>query len=106
MESSKARFVREDEGMAESVAKKPARVKAVVYSSPARVLVRSFRLSRDNWKEKYTEVQRQIKRFRVQAYDACQSRDGWRKRAEAAERELKNQSSAALQAVAESAQKK
>lgn len=96
------RFVREDESMAETIVEKPARAKGVVYSSPKRVLVRSLRMSRDRWKEKYTGLQRHLKRFRVQAYDACQSRDGWRERAEAAERELEQyKSQAALQVAAE-----
>ena len=89
--------------MVETFVEKPAPAKVVVYSSPKRVLIRSLRLSRDKWKGKYTELQQRVKRFRVQAYDACQSRDGWRERAEAAERELENYKS---QVAAEPAPKK
>lgn len=58
------------------------------FVSPARVLARSFRISRDKWKQKYQELKKTAKRRQVQAYDACQQRDKWRKRAEAAEQEL------------------
>ena len=93
--------------MSESAVVNSVRVKGVVYSSPKRVLIRSLRISRDKWKEKYGELRRDLKRFRVQAYDACQSRDGWRQRAEAAERELQNyRSQATLQVAAAPAQKK
>lgn len=93
--------------MAEAVVEKPARVKGIVYSSPKRVLIRSLRMSRDNWKEKHAELQSRVKRLRVQAYDACQSRDGWRARAEAAERELeKLRVQATLPVAPESVKKK
>lgn len=62
--------------------------KVRTFRSPARVLVRSLRISRDNWKDKYQELQQKLKRYQVQAYDACKSRDAWRKRAETAERGL------------------
>ena len=58
------------------------------FHSPVRVTVRSLRLSRDNWKGKYQKLQQKLKRFQVQAHDACQSRDDRRERVEAAEREL------------------
>ena len=58
------------------------------FRSPTRILVRSFRMSRDNWKEKYQELQKKLKRLQVQAYDACKSRDSWRERAKNAEGEV------------------
>lgn len=102
-------FVREDESMSTVAtgAPVPAPIAVRRFLSPARVLVRSLRLSRDNWKGKYQKLQQKLKRYQVQAHDACNSRDGWRERAVAAEWELENhQSRAALQAAAEPAKKK
>jgi hypothetical protein len=58
------------------------------YLSPARVLIRSFRMSRDRWKRKYQELKRVLKRCQVQVHDVRLSRDVWRKRAESAEQRL------------------
>lgn len=49
--------------------------------SPVRVLVRSFRISRDKWKSKYMTLKAQIKRFRNQAADARRSRETWKAKA-------------------------
>jgi hypothetical protein len=58
------------------------------YLSPSRVLIRSFRMSRDKWKGKYQELKRVLKRCQVQVHDVRASRDAWRKRAESAEQKL------------------
>lgn len=77
------------------------------FTSPARVLVRSLRMSRDNWKQKYQKLQQDAKRLQVRASDAGRSRDGWRQRAEAAEQELARLKANSLPApVGETAPKK
>ncbi len=53
------------------------------FKSPLRMLVRFFRRSRDNWKQKYMGVKTEIKRFRNHAADARRSRDQWKAKAEA-----------------------
>ena len=52
------------------------------YKSPQRMLVRFFRCSRDNWKQKYMDIKAQIKRFKNQAADARRSREQWKTKAE------------------------
>ena len=90
-------FVKDDPFMATVIASSaPVRK----FKSPARILVRSFRMSRDNWKGKYQKLQQTAKRAQVRAYDACHSRDVWRERAEAAERELEQLRSQATPSVA------
>ena len=63
------------------------------FVSPLRILVRSFRASRDKWKAKAGRMKADVKRLKVNVHDVQQSRATWRQRAEAAERDL-----AALQA--------
>lgn len=58
------------------------------FVSPLRILVRSFRLSRDQWKAKSVHLKVEVKRLKVNVHDVQQSRAAWRQRAEAAEREL------------------
>ena len=58
------------------------------FVSPLRILVRSFRASRDKWKAKSGQLKVEVKRLKVNVYDVQQSRATWRQRAEAAEREL------------------
>jgi hypothetical protein len=58
------------------------------YLSPSRVLIRSFRKSRDKWKQKYQDLKRVLKRCQVSVHDVRVSRDTWRKRAESAEQQL------------------
>lgn len=82
------------------VAAKPARSADRKLLSPVRILLRSYRKSRDNWKAKYQKLQPKLKRLQVQAHDACESRDGWRERAEAAERELQMYKSRAAESEA------
>ena len=48
------------------------------YRSPNRVLARSFRLARDKWKQKYTDVRAELKRARQLATERGDSRDRWR----------------------------
>ena len=62
------------------------------YQSPNRVLVRSFRLGRDAWREKHHAVQAKLEQERQLVAERGQSRDRWRRdcelataRAEAAE---------------------
>jgi hypothetical protein len=76
------------------------------YSSPARVLIRSFRMSRDNWKRKYQELKRVLKRCQVQVHDVRTSRDAWRKRAESAEQKLIEFGSPATSLVTVESEKK
>lgn len=63
------------------------------FRSPARVLVRSFRISRDNWRAKHHEVQAKLEQERQLSCERGQSRDRWRSDCEAA---------AALAVIAES----
>lgn len=53
-----------------------------LFKSPLRILVRSFRRSRDKWKQKYMGLKCEIKRFRNQAADARRSREQWKTKAE------------------------
>ncbi len=56
--------------------------------SPWRVLVRSFRWSRDKWKAKAGRMKGAIMRRKVSVHDVQLSRAAWRVRAEVAEGEL------------------
>ena len=56
--------------------------------SPLRILVRSFRLSRDTWKAKAGRMKAEVKRLKVSVHDVQLSRATWRERAEVAEGEL------------------
>lgn len=58
------------------------------FVSPLRILVRSFRASRDRWKAKAVRIKTDVKRLKVSVHDVQQSRAMWRQRAEAAEQEL------------------
>jgi hypothetical protein len=76
-----------------------------VYLSPARVLARSFRLSRDKWKQKYQNLKRVLKRNQVQLHDVRASREIWRERAESAEQKLLEIQSHATSLVAAESKK-
>ncbi len=52
------------------------------YSSPNRILVRSFRLSRDQWKEKHHVVQADLEQTRQLAAERGASRERWREKCE------------------------
>ena len=54
------------------------------YRSPNRVLARSFRLARDKWKQKYTDVRAELKRARQLATERGDARDRWRAECDAA----------------------
>ena len=54
------------------------------FRSPARVLVRSFRISRDNWRAKHHEVQAKLEQERQLSCERGQARDRWRSEYEAA----------------------
>ena len=53
------------------------------FLSPTRVLLRSFRLSRDNWRQKHHEVQAKLEQERQLSGERGQSRDRWRSNYEA-----------------------
>ena len=50
------------------------------FKTPAKGLVRFFKKSRDNWKRKYMDTKREIKRFKNQASDMRKSREMWKER--------------------------
>ena len=54
------------------------------FSSPNRILARSFRLSRDKWKQKHQGVQEKLKQIRQLAADRGAARDHWRERSDQA----------------------
>jgi len=54
------------------------------FRSPNRILVRSFRLSRDKWKLKYMDTRADLKRSRQLATERGNSRDRWRAECDAA----------------------
>ena len=56
------------------------RVDLSTFKSPLRILVRSFRSSRDNWKQKCLRTKKDIKRFKNKAADAVKSRDQWKQK--------------------------
>lgn len=58
------------------------------FKSPARMLIRFFRSSRDKWKHKYMEIKRDVKRFKNQAHDARRSRADWKEKALALEAQV------------------
>jgi len=54
------------------------------YRSPNRVLVRSFRISRDTWKARHQAVQVKLEQTRQLAADRDRSRDQWKQKCEVA----------------------
>lgn len=66
------------------------------YRSPLRVLVRSFRMARDKWKQKYMVVRAELKSARQLAVERGASRDRWRTECDAA-----NQRAAQAEALAQ-----
>ena len=60
------------------------------FTSPRRVLLRSFLRSRERWKAKYMAQKPTLKQLRVQAADARRARDKFRERAEVAEAEVRH----------------
>ena len=58
------------------------------FKSPMRALVRSFRLSRDRWKQKYMDLQKMNKTLKVRVSDMEKSRSRWREEAELQKAEI------------------
>jgi len=54
------------------------------YSSPNRVLVRSFRISRDAWKSKHQAVQIKLEKQRQLSAERGRSREQWKQKCAAA----------------------
>jgi hypothetical protein len=54
------------------------------FTSPNRVLARSFRLSRDKWKQKHHQVQARLEETRQLAAERGIARDRWRERCDQA----------------------
>ena len=57
----------------------------LVFKSPPRILARSFRRSRDQWKKKCMVAKTEIKKYKNQASDARRSREKWKDKAAALE---------------------
>ena len=54
------------------------------FTSPNRILARSFRLSRDKWKQKHHQVQAKLEQARQLAAERGTARDRWRERCDQA----------------------
>ena len=54
------------------------------FTSPNRILARSFRLSRDKWKRKHHQVQAKLEQARQLAAERGTARDHWRERCDQA----------------------
>ena len=54
------------------------------YRSPPRVLARSFRMGRDNWKTKHQAVQEKLEQERQLSADRGRSRERWKQKCESA----------------------
>ncbi len=59
------------------------------YKSPLKKLVKFFEKSRDNWKSKYFEKKKELKRAKNQINDLKQRKEDWKDRAIKAESKLK-----------------
>jgi hypothetical protein len=59
------------------------------YKSPLKKLVKFFKTSRDNWKNKYNEKKKELKRAKNQINDLKHRKENWKDRAIKAEGELK-----------------
>jgi chromosome segregation ATPase len=58
------------------------------FKSPNRILARSFRLGRDNWKAKYKKLKEELKRMKNRVADARRSREQWSSKAQQLQAEL------------------
>jgi uncharacterized protein YdaU (DUF1376 family) len=58
------------------------------FRSPPRVLAGFFQKSRDRWKQKCLHVKTELKRVKVRVADVSKSRDAWRNKAEDKQRQL------------------
>ena len=61
-----------------------------IYKSPLKKLVKFFELSRNNWKEKYFEKKKELKRLLNRIYDLENRKNEWKDRALKAEDKLKD----------------
>jgi len=59
------------------------------YKSPIKKLVRFFESSRNNWKNKYFEKKKDLKRVKNRIYDLEKRKEEWKDRATKAEKKLK-----------------
>ncbi len=59
------------------------------FRSPNRILVRSFRIARDKWKQKYMNTRADLKRSRQLATERGNSRDRWRAECDAAKEQAR-----------------
>ena len=59
------------------------------YKSPLKKLAYFFETSRDNWKSKYFEKSKELKRAKNQINDLKHRKEDWKMRAKKAEDELK-----------------
>ena len=71
------------------------------YRSPNRVLVRSFRNSRDGWREKHRAVQAKLEQERQLSAERGQSRDHWKQVCQVAQVRVQAAESLAQQRLAE-----
>ncbi|BDA70284.1 hypothetical protein CAL7716_044500 [Calothrix sp. PCC 7716] len=60
------------------------------FKSPVSRLVRLFKRSRDNWKEKALDKQERLRALEIKVRDLSLSRENWKKRAMEAEKELRS----------------
>jgi hypothetical protein len=60
------------------------------FKSPVSRLVRLFRQSRDNWKEKALDKQERLRALEIKVRDLSLSRENWKKRAMSAEEQLRS----------------
>ena len=58
------------------------------YKSPVKKLVRFFKISRDNWKEKYFNLKKDTKRLTNRIYDLEKRKDAWKQQALKTKEEL------------------
>jgi hypothetical protein len=63
-------------------------MKEKTYKSPLRKLVKFFEKSRDNWKNKYFEKKKELKRATNRIYDLELRKDKWKRRALKVESQL------------------
>jgi hypothetical protein len=71
------------------------------YRSPNRILVRSFRLARDKWKQKYMDVRAELKSARQLATERGTARDRWRAEYDAAKQRATQAEALAQQRLGE-----
>jgi hypothetical protein len=74
------------------------------FTSPNRILARSFRLSRDKWKLKHHQVQTKLKQAKQLASERGTARDRWRDQCERATARAVAAEAAAAQLQGELAQ--